>query len=72
MLGAHATYALSTLQTPDPSPSIQLRALVYAVRWAVGVRDLENLGGERWLDMAAGIVSNCSPVSFEICLTLYI
>ncbi|KAF8530987.1 ER-golgi trafficking TRAPP I complex 85 kDa subunit-domain-containing protein [Gautieria morchelliformis] len=61
ILAAHATYALSTLYTSDPAPSVQLRALVYAIRWAVGVRDLESLGGERWLDMAAGLTEEPPP-----------
>ena len=61
-LGAHAINALSTLQSQDPAPSTQLRALVYAVRWEKGVRDLAVLGGERWLDMAAGPVSFLNSV----------
>jgi hypothetical protein len=64
-LGAHAAYALSTLQSPDPGPSAQLRALMYAVRWEAGVRDLAALGGERWLDMAAGLVSLSQPAEIS-------
>jgi len=49
--------ALAALKQSDFGPSSQLLALVYAVRWSAGVRELESLGGERWLEMAAGPVS---------------
>ncbi|KAH7345279.1 ER-golgi trafficking TRAPP I complex 85 kDa subunit-domain-containing protein [Rhizoctonia solani] len=38
----------------DPSPSSQLRALKYAVRWERGIRELNNIGGSQWLVWAAG------------------
>ncbi|KAF8575503.1 hypothetical protein K439DRAFT_1419748 [Ramaria rubella] len=60
-LGAHAIYALSILNASVSGPSSQLRALVYAVRWAAGVKNLETVGGERWLDMAAGITEEPPP-----------
>ncbi|KAH9950452.1 ER-golgi trafficking TRAPP I complex 85 kDa subunit-domain-containing protein [Amylocystis lapponica] len=62
-LALHAAHALSTLhpptqQTPYESPAhVQLRALVYAVRWEIGIdrRDFLSLAleGERWLVHAA-------------------
>ncbi|KDN42910.1 hypothetical protein RSAG8_06436, partial [Rhizoctonia solani AG-8 WAC10335] len=38
----------------DPSPSSQLRALKYAVRWERGMRELNTIGGDKWLVWAAG------------------
>ncbi|KAG8734014.1 hypothetical protein FRC11_013500 [Ceratobasidium sp. 423] len=38
----------------DPSPSSQLRALKYAVRWERGIRELSAIGGDQWLVWAAG------------------
>ncbi|KAJ1311731.1 hypothetical protein OPQ81_010201 [Rhizoctonia solani] len=38
----------------DPSPSAQLRALKYAVRWERGIRELNTIGGDQWLVWAAG------------------
>ncbi|CCO26658.1 hypothetical protein BN14_00687 [Rhizoctonia solani AG-1 IB] len=38
----------------DPSPSSQLRALKYAVRWERGIHELNAIGGNRWLMWAAG------------------
>ncbi|CAE7231072.1 unnamed protein product [Rhizoctonia solani] len=38
----------------DPSPSSQLRALKYAVRWERGIRELNTIGGDQWLVWAAG------------------
>jgi hypothetical protein len=40
----------------DPSPSSQLRALRYAVRWERGIRELNTIGGDQWLVWAAGSV----------------
>ncbi|KAF8525181.1 ER-golgi trafficking TRAPP I complex 85 kDa subunit-domain-containing protein [Hysterangium stoloniferum] len=59
-VGAHANYALSTLQT-SAGPSSQLRALAYAVRWGTGVQSLEDLEGDRWLVAAAGSVEEPPP-----------
>ncbi|KZT05978.1 uncharacterized protein LAESUDRAFT_726547 [Laetiporus sulphureus 93-53] len=65
-LALHAAHALSTLQPhsqtlqfPTQSPAhAQIRALSYAVRWAVGIDRKDFLGpvleGERWLVQAAG------------------
>ncbi|CAE6378800.1 unnamed protein product [Rhizoctonia solani] len=38
----------------DPSPSSQLRALKYAVRWERGISELNTIGGDQWLVWAAG------------------
>ncbi|CAE6428840.1 unnamed protein product [Rhizoctonia solani] len=38
----------------DPSPSSQLRALKYAVRWERGIRELNAIDGNQWLMWAAG------------------
>ncbi|EUC53708.1 trapp complex protein Trs85, partial [Rhizoctonia solani AG-3 Rhs1AP] len=38
----------------DPSPSSQLRALKYAVRWERGIRELNIIEGDQWLVWAAG------------------
>ncbi|KZS95953.1 hypothetical protein SISNIDRAFT_451603 [Sistotremastrum niveocremeum HHB9708] len=53
---AHASYALHSLAGPDPPASAQLRSLLYAVRWEIGVSQFHSreLEGERWLIWAAG------------------
>ncbi|OCH95835.1 hypothetical protein OBBRIDRAFT_767184 [Obba rivulosa] len=64
-LALHAAHALSTLrssaqvyQSTEAPANVQLRALVYAVRWDIGIdkRDFLSpiLEGERWLVQAAG------------------
>lgn len=40
----------------DPSPSSQLRALKYAIRWERGIKELNTIGGDQWLAWAAGSV----------------
>ena len=43
---------------PDPTALSQFRALLYAVRWEVGVSQFHSpeMEGERWLVWAAGHV----------------
>ncbi|KAG8910809.1 hypothetical protein FRC00_007502 [Tulasnella sp. 408] len=62
-LEAHAAYALAPLTTGTAlggredvpvGASAQLKALIYASRWEVGVQDILELGGEKWLVWAAG------------------
>ncbi|KIO33692.1 hypothetical protein M407DRAFT_231895, partial [Tulasnella calospora MUT 4182] len=62
-LEAHAAYALAPLTTGTAlggredvpvGAAAQLKALVYASRWEVGVQDILQLGGEKWLVWAAG------------------
>jgi hypothetical protein len=62
-LQLHASFALSSTgldTSPDPSASAQLRSLIYAARWDVGIPShefvSEELGGDRWLVWAAGNV----------------
>ncbi|GJJ13919.1 hypothetical protein Clacol_008176 [Clathrus columnatus] len=55
-LTAHAVSALAMLQTVEFKSSHQLQALCYAIRWASGIQEFESLGGERWLEMAAGSI----------------
>ncbi|KAF8761175.1 ER-Golgi trafficking TRAPP I complex 85 kDa subunit [Rhizoctonia solani] len=56
MLETYAHNALlgARLIGKDPSPSSQLRALKYAVRWERGIRELNAIGGDQWLMWAAG------------------
>ncbi|KDQ63410.1 hypothetical protein JAAARDRAFT_169218 [Jaapia argillacea MUCL 33604] len=59
-LSLHASHALNTLHPPtsDPPSYVQLRALVYAMRWTIGISPQDFLSGalegERWLVWAAG------------------
>ncbi|KAG8949630.1 hypothetical protein FRC04_008376 [Tulasnella sp. 424] len=62
-LEAHAAYALAPLTTGTAlggrediqvGAAAQLKGLVYASRWEVGVQDILQLGGEKWLVWAAG------------------
>lgn len=61
-LPLHAHHALSTIQaaTPQLSAQAQLKGLIYAVRWEIGISSSDFLGsvleGERWLVWAAGNV----------------
>lgn len=58
-LASHAAAALAPLGLTerDVPASAQVRAMVYAVRWEIGVQSFGRLGGERWLAWAAGFVS---------------
>ncbi|TFK56961.1 hypothetical protein OE88DRAFT_1715773 [Heliocybe sulcata] len=59
-LALHAQHALNTLHPPSPDPPahIQVRALIYAVRWTMGINLQDYLSsaleGERWLVSTAG------------------
>ncbi|KZT30693.1 hypothetical protein NEOLEDRAFT_1126297 [Neolentinus lepideus HHB14362 ss-1] len=59
-LALHAQHALNTLHPPSPDPpaNVQVRALIYAVRWTIGVNLQDYLSsaleGERWLVSSAG------------------
>ncbi|KAG8747243.1 hypothetical protein FRC10_001859 [Ceratobasidium sp. 414] len=55
-IGSHAVNALlgARFVGKEPSPSSQLRALKYAVRWERGIGDLNAIGGDNWLVWAAG------------------
>lgn len=58
----HAQHALSSihLSSPELPTYAQLRGLIYAVRWEVGIPSTDFLNsvleGERWLVWAAGNV----------------
>jgi len=59
-LSQHANAALAALDVSgSPGAVAQVRALVYAVRWEIGVNDFhtQRCDGERWLASAAGTVS---------------
>lgn len=62
MLALHASNAINSLHSlsVDNPAQAQLRALVAAVRWDVGIDEKDFLGsvleGERWLVHAAGAV----------------
>ncbi|QRW04932.1 ER-Golgi trafficking TRAPP I complex 85 kDa subunit [Ceratobasidium sp. AG-Ba] len=62
-LGSHALNALlgARFVGKDPSPSSQLRALRYAVRWERGISDLNAIGGDNWLVWAAGLSEEAPP-----------
>jgi trafficking protein particle complex subunit 8 len=51
-----ASLAALGLTEPGVPASAQLRAMVYAVRWEVGVQNFSEIQGERWLAWAAGLV----------------
>ncbi|CAE6523932.1 unnamed protein product [Rhizoctonia solani] len=51
---AHSALLGARFVGKDPSPSSQLRALKYAVRWERGIRELSAIGGDQWLVWAAG------------------
>ncbi|KAH7104622.1 ER-golgi trafficking TRAPP I complex 85 kDa subunit-domain-containing protein [Auriculariales sp. MPI-PUGE-AT-0066] len=53
-VGAHVAYALQPFQHAEQTALTQFRALLYAVRWEVGVPDFVPQGGDRWLSWAAG------------------
>lgn len=73
-MNQHALAALSALGAGagvgGVGAAAQLRALVYAVRWEVGVNDFHGtrarVEGERWLAWAAGGVSSSSSVCFAL------
>ncbi|KAG9097649.1 hypothetical protein FS749_005806 [Ceratobasidium sp. UAMH 11750] len=62
-LGSHAVNALlgARFVGKEPSPSSQLRALRYAVRWERGIGDLNAIGGDNWLVWAAGLSEEAPP-----------
>ncbi|KAG9118362.1 hypothetical protein FRC07_007148, partial [Ceratobasidium sp. 392] len=62
-LSSHAVNALlgARFVGKEPSPSSQLRALRYAVRWERGVNDLNAIGGDNWLVWAAGLSEEAPP-----------
>lgn len=68
----HASYALANIHPPtaDPPAYAQLRALVYAVRWEIGIGHPDFLSdvldGERWLVLAAGSVSPLIHLFIEV------
>ncbi|EMD42167.1 hypothetical protein CERSUDRAFT_90771 [Gelatoporia subvermispora B] len=81
-LALHAAHALSTLRSApqiyasaEAPANVQLRALIYAVRWDTGVdkRDFlsPTLEGERWLVQAAGSVCRFSDIltSLALCIS---
>jgi hypothetical protein len=73
-LSQHANAALAALGVSGSSgAAAQVRALVYAVRWEVGVNDFhtERSDGERWLASAAGTVS-CWATCPTLCSSLVI
>ena len=51
-----ASLAALGLSEPDVPASAQLRAMVYAIRWEVGIPNFAEIQGERWLAWAAGLV----------------
>ncbi len=55
-LSVYATAALQTLglNNPEVLASSQFRAMLYAVRWEIGIPQFANIDGERWLAMASG------------------
>lgn len=62
VLGLHANAALAPLGVSGGAgagAAAQVRALVYAVRWEVGINNFhsDRIDGERWLALAAGAVS---------------
>ena len=73
-LQLHASNALSPLRVNEPFA--QFRALIYAVRWELGIGHPEfldsSLEGDRWLVLAAGDVCdseyfiNLTSYSFRI------
>ncbi|KAG8754517.1 hypothetical protein FRC12_011166 [Ceratobasidium sp. 428] len=65
-LSSHAVNALlgARFVGKEPSPSSQLRALRYAVRWERGISDLNVIGGDNWLVWAAGLKS-LAPAFFD-------
>ncbi|KAG8699356.1 hypothetical protein FRC09_006668 [Ceratobasidium sp. 395] len=62
-LSSHAVNALlgARFVGKEPSPSSQLRALRYAVRWERGISDLNVIGGDNWLVWAAGLSEEAPP-----------
>ena len=55
-VGAHVAYALQPFQAAEPTALTQFRALLFAVRWEIGVPEFVAQGGDRWLSWAAGYV----------------
>ncbi|KAF8324689.1 ER-golgi trafficking TRAPP I complex 85 kDa subunit-domain-containing protein [Cantharellus anzutake] len=55
-LSVYATAALQLLglNNEEVSAAPQYRALLYAVRWEIGIPQFASIDGERWLAMAAG------------------
>ncbi|EJD55548.1 hypothetical protein AURDEDRAFT_155791 [Auricularia subglabra TFB-10046 SS5] len=53
-VGAHVAYALQPFQALETTAQMQYRALLFAVRWEVGVQDFHVQGGDRWLSWASG------------------
>lgn len=56
---SHVSYALQALAPVavlEPSAAALLHAIVCAVRWEAGMRELASIGGERWLVWAASTV----------------
>ncbi|KAF8309874.1 ER-golgi trafficking TRAPP I complex 85 kDa subunit-domain-containing protein, partial [Cantharellus anzutake] len=55
-LSVYATAALQLLglNNEEVSAVSQYRALLYAVRWEIGIPQFASIDGERWLAMAAG------------------
>ena len=69
-ISLHAHNALESIHPPSPElpAHAQLRGLIYAVRWEMGIASSDFLSsvleGERWLVWAAGNVRSVSSTLF--------
>ncbi|KAF9517937.1 hypothetical protein BS47DRAFT_419756 [Hydnum rufescens UP504] len=61
-LASYAATSLAPLGLSEPGvpASAQLRAMVYAVRWELGIQNFAEIQGERWLAWAAGLAEEPS------------